>query len=377
MSAPPPHPGDALEHRLARIGSAALVAFVALVLALRWIIPIEDAVWRAILLARGCGSDALVERAVDLATPAAAIVVTITLLRLVSRVGIRGVWPLLAVIAVGALANTVLKEVLTRERPSMLPGVAIGHGFPSGHVMNTAIAALVVVVASARLPHARWWRAAGLVLLAVVVAARVLAARHWPADALGALLAALAFVGLALPVFRARPRAAPLALAVVLAVSFAADRLLGASAWTLPSPLDPGSPLVAFDARDGATRAVLSGGFGAWKPDGKPLPSVALHGAGVVTLAPDGAARDDVPATLAVAVLPARDRCTRVTVRVNGRQAGAFVPYIGWREYRLPLGATTLAAATDVEIAATHADGAPAPLSVAYVRVSASAPGEK
>src|ERR1041384_3180520 len=48
-----------------------------------------------------------------------------------------------------------------RAPPSMPSGHFTGHSFPSGHVMNTALAAIAIVVLAAAFRHRRrWWAVA-------------------------------------------------------------------------------------------------------------------------------------------------------------------------------------------------------------------------
>src|SRR6266481_7856955 len=201
---------------LRTIGVVALVALAGEVVLMPHLVRLDAALWRAILYWRQCGVDRAVDHVVEPSTRLAiGVLVAVALLR--ARVdGVRRVWPSVAVCLIGLYAGKLLKNVFMRERPSMLPGPIVGHSFPSAHVMNTALAAIAIVVLAAAFRHPRRWWAASCVMVAIIFLGRLLLAHHWMLDAIGGLLAAVALNGLALPVVRRRPLVAPAALALVI-----------------------------------------------------------------------------------------------------------------------------------------------------------------
>ena len=383
---------------LSSIGVTALVALAAELLLLPRLVPLDAAVWRAILLWRGCGFDRAVDLAVEATTRGMIILLAAATVLALRSAGVRATWPPLAVCAVGLHAGKVLKNVFVRERPSMLPEIALGHSFPSAHVMNAGLAALVVIVLAAGFRHPRRWWAAATVCVVIIFAGRLLVARHWFLDAVGGGLAAVALIGLCLPRFRRRPLLAPAALAGALTVVLAVvvhDRALGIH---LPSPLiTRGSATVEVGMGESWATPLLQGGweeptegFGggvlAWlrgtatvtvvlPADGSWLAAVAaLPAAATRETAPPDAppAAADRRAVLAIAGRPdiAVRRCARVRLAVNGRELPSFVPFEGWRQYRLPLPPGTLRPGpNEVRIAVADEDDAPLRFALAYVRI--------
>jgi hypothetical protein len=94
-----------------------------------------------------------------------------------------------------------------------------------------------------------------------------------------------------------------------------------------------------------------------------------LTGAGAVTLPPAGATDDGW--TIAFGARPDADApaCVRVSVSAGGRPIATFVPFEGWREYRVAAGAVAPEASLAVRFEAEYGDGTPARLAVAYVRL--------
>lgn len=369
---------------LRTIGGVALVAFACEVVLLPRLVPLEDALWRAILYWRVCGVDRAVDRVVELTT-CAAIVVLLTAALLRARVdGVRHAWPPLAVCLVGLYAGKLLKNVFARERPSMLSGPIVGHSFPSGHVMNTALAAVAIIILAAALRHPRRWWTAALVLVAVIVLGRLLLAHHWMLDALGGLLAAVALNGLALPVVRRRPVIAPAALALAISAVLAVVTHAPALKIRLPSALSvPGHGAVEVRVGDASEAGVLVGGWNRSAEHFRRGRFLWLDGPGAVTFslpALDRGRTSAFPPHLpagaqAVLVFAGRPdlrerRCLSARVRVNDVELPRFVPFVGWREYRLPVPPGVLRAGpNEVRFEITDAAGAPWRFAIVYVRV--------
>lgn len=368
---------------LRSVGLVALVALAGEVLLMPRLAALDGVLWRWILYARHCATDRAVDAIVEITTRLAIVLLTAAALLRARQDGVRAVWPPLAVCLVGLQAGKLLKNVFARERPSMLPGSIIGHSFPSGHVMNTALAALAVVVLAAAFRHPRRWRTAALATVTIVFFGRLLLAHHWLLDAIGGLLAALALNGLALPVVRSRPLLAPAALlagltAVLMIALHAQARLY------LPSPLSV-AEYDGVELRVGESSATeaLSG---AWiRPAERFRRGTFLwfDGVGIATLTvrPPSAAgpRDDgqrVPrgseATLAFGGRPdlRERRCLTMRVSVNGRELPPFVPFVGWREYRLLLPPDTLRVGpNEVRLQVLDANGGAWRYAVAYIRL--------
>lgn len=350
------------------LGGAAALAFVALVLALPHLVWIDDRVWSIVLVWRGCGTDRLVERSVDVATWMLALLFLVTLVAAVRGGDGRRAWAALTVAGLGLLANGVMKELFARERPSNLPDVVIGHSFPSGHVMNSALAGILIVVLARRLPHGRRLVVPGVALALLTSSGRVLFAHHWMLDAVGAVLAAVALAALAFAAFERRPLLAPsLAALACLAVLVLATRVSIA----LPSPLTAGgADVIEVDVGSPEAASALTG---AWESPivEHPGGSLAwLTGAGTVTVTLPPTPAGEGLGTLVIAGRPdaAEVGCRHVTVSLDDRRVASFVPFRGWREYRLSA-AVVRSGANRVVLETALADGRPARFAVAYVGI--------
>jgi membrane-associated phospholipid phosphatase len=383
---------------LGGVGLTALIALAAELLLLPRLVFLDAAVWRVILLWRGCGFDHAVDLAVEATTLAMIILLAAATVLALRSAGVRATWPPLAVCAVGLHAGKVLKNVFARERPSMLPEVALGHSFPSAHVMNTGLAALAVIVLAAGFRHPRRWWAAAAVCLAIIFAGRLLVAHHWFLDAVGGALAAVALTGLCLPGFRRRPLLAPGVLAGALTVVLAVvvhDRAFGIR---LPSPLTAREPAtVEVGMGESWTTPLLQGGWeepvenfrggvlawlrgaatvtvvlpadGSWFAAVESLPAVAARDTASTDAPPAAAAGQAVLAIAGRSDITVR-RCARVRIAVNGRELPSFVPFEGWRQYRLPVPPGTLRPGpNEVRIAVADESDAPLRFALAYVRI--------
>lgn len=341
------------------VGGVALVGLAGLVLSLEHWIGVDDAVWRFVLHARGCETDGRVDRVVDLATHALTAIFVVAAAAYARRHGARAAWPWVVVSLLGLLTSKTLKHVFTRERPAALPDLALGFSFPSAHVMNSLVALIAVTVLTRYTRGRAWWRVAVVVLTVTVTAGRVLLGRHWASDVLGGSLAAIALVGLVVPMIQRRPLVAPFVLTVALAVGFVVDRRLGPDGVHLPTPL-VSAGVAALDVDIPARDLDRSVGRVAWFD-------------GTITIPIDVSPGFDVARTLELAVGGRSERalgsCLTLGFAVNGIEIGRFVAFRGWREYRLVLPSGTLrAGANALTLSALTPDG-PVRWALAYVRL--------
>ena len=370
---------------LGTIGLVALVALACEIVLLPRLVGFDAALWRAILFWRQCGMDRAVDRVVELTTRAAIGLVIAAALVRAGLDGVRRTWPPLAVCLLGLHAGKLLKNVFARERPSMLSGPIVGHSFPSGHVMNTALAAIAIVMLTAAFRHPRRWRTAAVLMVTIMFLGRLLLAHHWMLDAFGGLLAAVALNGLALPFVRRRPLFAPVVLAVASSVVLAVVTRAPAFKIHLPSPLSVHErDGVELRVADAVGTDALRGGWNTSAEHCRHGDYLWLEVEGSATLmlpAIDGARESDdgqrAPAggqaSLAFAGRPdlRERRCLTARVSVNGRQLPPFVPFVGWREYRLPVPPGVLhAGRNEVRLAIVDAAGSPWRFAIVYLRLN-------
>ena len=362
------------------------MGLVALVVSLDHLVTLDDGVWRTVLLMRGCATDAIVDRTVDFATGLMAVLFFVVIAAHVRAHGVRSVWPWVVTCGLGLFTSKTLKHLLTRERPSSLPDVALGYSFPSAHVMNSVAAMLAVIALTHGFRRRNIWCVVAGSLAAAVTAGRVLLGHHWACDAVGGGLAALALVGLVVPAVIRRPAIAPAALALALAGIFSVDHWLGDRGLRLPAPL-VGSSAALIDVDVGAS--LQSRLVGAWREAAEERPGgslVWLEGSGTVPIdIPEGMAESEsgvsggpVVPHLRLAVGGRTEKtltpCTTVDVDLNGRSLARFVPFSGWREYRLPIPAGLLRVGrNEVAISAATSAG-PARVAVTYVRIAEISP---
>ncbi len=357
-------------------GTAAVLALMALVVSLERWVAVDDAIWRSVLTLRGCTTDVVVERTVAFATRALAVVLVVAVVLNVRAAGaaaLGAVWPWVGTWLLGLLASKMLKHLLTRDRPSALPDLAAGYSFPSAHVMNGILAMAAVMALAYGFRH-RWrWYAFVAALTAMLAAGRVFLGRHWATDVVGGALSALVLVGFVVPALVSRPVLAPTVLGVMAAAALVADRHLGESGVQLPSPL-VGRRAALVDVHvDPEMRPVLRGN---WKEAGRER-AVGSY----LWLLGDGTVPLDVPAAVVAGASPLQlafggrpqrgDRsCVGLAVALNGQPVGRFLPFVGWREYRLAIPPSLLRAGrNELTIAAAGREG-PARFGVRYVRIA-------
>jgi membrane-associated phospholipid phosphatase len=363
---------DACGREAIAVVAGAALGFGALVASLdRWLF-VDDAVWRWVLLARGCRTDGIVEQAVDVATIGLAAMLAFGCVLHLRVKGLRSAWPWLATWALGMLASKMLKHVFTRDRPSALPDLATGYSFPSAHVMNGLLAALAVVALAWPFRHRARWCLLASAAAVTMVCGRVLLGRHWTTDVVGGVLAALVLAGGAVPLIARRPLAAPLALGALAVALLAFDACLGDAGIRLPSPLLSRQAAVAdVDVGPEMTTARR----GEWHEPGIEPPFGSylwIEGeASLVLPVVAGSVAGGAAAMLVFAARPEKrhDSCLRLDVALNGRRLARFVPFIGWREYRLSIPTGVLRDADNDLVFSARRSTGPARFAVTSARI--------
>jgi undecaprenyl-diphosphatase len=351
------------------LGLVTLAALVVLVASLDGLVVFDDRVWRTVLMARGCTTDRTVDVIVDQSTRALVVLLIGVTIASMRRRGVASVWPWVMTCVLGLFASKTLKHLLTRQRPSTLADVAFGYSFPSAHVMNSMMAMMAVIVLTHGFRRRSLWCVLAGVLTAIVTMGRVLLGHHWACDTVGGVLAALTLVGLAVPAFTRRPVVAPVLALLALAVAFAVDHRMGDAGLRLPAPLI-GRNLALVDVDVGADRRSELGGNWRESAEERSVGSLVwLEGSGVVPLEMTTASTEPFVLAWGSRMERVQPSCLTLDVAVNGRPVGRFVPFAGWREYRLPLAPGVLhAGRNEVGFSAATREG-PARLAVTYVRV--------
>jgi membrane-associated phospholipid phosphatase len=124
-------------------------------------------------------------------------------------------WVAITMIA-GGLLGALLKLLFERDRPSFLDPVAtaVGYSFPSGHALNNALgAAVVLAVVLPMVRHRprlrRWLLVAGIVVPALTGAFRIGLGVHYLSDVLAGWLFGLVVAATTTAAFVARRRRRP------------------------------------------------------------------------------------------------------------------------------------------------------------------------
>jgi membrane-associated phospholipid phosphatase len=175
-------------------------ALVALALALAAVaaLPLLRSVDHAVLTwleEHGSHGTRVVAHRLDLGARGALLAIAAAV---VWHTGGRGLARALAVLAGGAFVGELLKTAIERPRPSAAAGIVAGNSLPSGHIMNTTIAALLLLLLALR---TEWPRRGKWIVAAVAAAAvamqtvgRVLHGSHWPSDVAPSVLLGVAWV---------------------------------------------------------------------------------------------------------------------------------------------------------------------------------------
>jgi undecaprenyl-diphosphatase len=112
-----------------------------------------------------------------------------------------------AATACGFAAVTVLKNLVGRPRPELVPHLVPVHSlsFPSGHAADSAIVYVsLALIAGGRLPARRFLLAAAVFLTGLIGLTRIYLGVHWPSDVLAGWAFGLGWAMLARAAARAR-----------------------------------------------------------------------------------------------------------------------------------------------------------------------------
>ena len=308
-----------------RAERAALVAFagaLASVVAMPWLLGLDDAVYRWLQFHRTCTTPAAADAAQLAVVGMLAVLVAVAAL-VRGRERPSDVARGIGCVATGAALGELLKTMLERLRPRALPITSGANSFPSGHIMNTTLVALAAWLLVRRSRAPRWIRglAATLALasVGVQIVARVGRGSHWVTDVPGSVLLAVAWTLGARA--RARFPVPTRALAALAgAALFALAYRVPTARLRLPSALD--DPVLRAAAPAGEDDPAL-------RPDGAPSPEQRL----IVAGAP-GATALKVALQARCAEHP-RDCCASVTARVNEWTASPVTISSAWHELHL------------------------------------------
>ena len=251
----------------------------------------------------------------------------------------RGVPESLATLLVGVLLIEAIKRAVDRPRPGAESLTSAGAAFPSGHVGNAVLCALVVVCLWRGGVERRFGAGWLLAIAAAVVVgmARVYTQHHWTSDVVGtaALVSGFALLALAHP----RPgvrRATLVATGLVTAALFAAT----ARGWHVE--VDGGIPLVRPPLAQVDFTAALAGDRlrGVWRPE---APGDVRRGVwlwsptGALALDPVAGPVGDLRLVLWPRSNDRGDACARLRVELNGALLGERLLHAGWRAYVFPV----------------------------------------
>ncbi len=324
----------------------ALLAALAMVGSLRWVVPIDERVFQWLQFHRSCS----VIRGSRWIDP----LVRVGLGLLIGVALARGAWreprnliPLVVLLACGLATVELLKTAIERLRPNSMPGTMSGNSFPSGHTTGATMVAVIAVVMLREAVDRSAWRwavyasAFGLVLLQGV--GRLINGSHWLSDVVGSMLLGSAWV-FGVRALRRLPRTAIWALVGVGGVAFVVFDGLPAARLRLPSALEEHRAALG-SVEFGTPKA--SGSLGSGWEDGpaEPIGPVSWATAPEVGVTLRTSAAGGI---LKVALRPATANdgrsCSRMVISVNGWQAPEILLAGGWREYRLEPPAGTLRA---------------------------------
>lgn len=322
----------------------ALLAVLAMVGSLRWVLPIDERVFQWLQFHRSCSVIHGLRWIDPLVRVGLALLVAVALARGAWREP-RNLVPLVVVFVGGLATVELLKTAIERLRPNSMPGAMSGNSFPSGHTTGaTMVAAIAVLLLRDAVDRPAWhWAvcasASGLVVLQA--AGRLFNGSHWVSDIVGSVLLGSAWV-LGARVLQRLPRAAIWALVVFGGLAFVVFDGLPAARLRLPSALDEHrAALGAVEFGTAKARAALGSGWadGPAEPIG-PVSWAMSPDVGVTLRTPAG---DGIlKVTLRPATANNGRSCSRMVMSVNDWQAPEILLVRGWREYHLEPPAGTL-----------------------------------
>jgi membrane-associated phospholipid phosphatase len=287
---------------------------------------------------RTCRGEAVATLVSDLVGPIGVVVLVSVALRALWSGRLRPVDVLrtLAVLGIGVVLVGELKEFLRRPRPGAEILGPTGASFPSGHVGNTVLVGMAVLVLwYGGMPRRRGWLLLAVVTTAVA-AARMYGRRHWPSDVVGTAALAVGYGCLVMlhPDRRWRLRFTAAALVTLGAVNMASRHgiTIAIPAGTVASRRAPVTQ-IDFDwaYRTGLLR-------GSWSPD-----EADRQHHGVWLLTPTGEVGlgrvDAAVSELRLVLRPRNDgggegrTCRRLRVRLNDRMLGERLLRPGWQSH--------------------------------------------
>ncbi len=315
----------------------ALLAALAMVGSLHWVLPIDERVFQWLQFHRSCRMVHGLRWIDPLVRVGLAVLVGVALTR--------GAWReprslvLLVLVFVGGLATVeLLKTAIERLRPNSMPGTMSGNSFPSGHTTGaTMVAAIAVVMLREAIdrPAVRWALyacAPGLVVLQAV--GRLVNGSHWVSDIVGSVLLGSAWV-FGVRSLQRLPPAAIWALGVFATLAFVVFDDLPAARLRLPSALE--EHRVALGSVEfGTPKARASLGNGWEDGPAEPIGPVSWAMSPDVSVTLRAGAGDGIlKVTLRPATANNGRSCSRLVISVNGWQAPEILLTRGWREYHL------------------------------------------
>jgi membrane-associated phospholipid phosphatase len=246
------------------------------------------------------------------------------------------------VVAGAAILSEILKTAVERFRPDAAPGVGAANSFPSGHVVVTAVAALVLLGLTR---HCRWSRNAKLaaavvaaVAVGLQVAARLLLGAHWFTDVIASLLLAVVWA-FGAPALVLVPRRVAVPVLLSLTVFCVTVYYRASVRVHLPSASDERPALVSLDLGRAAEARRLPR---PWVYGGvEPIGPVAWLASPRATVSLDSG--DGDPTEIEIVMRPAtcgaenRNLDRRLAFSVNDWRVPSVKLRRGWRAYRFQL----------------------------------------
>ncbi|HZP40889.1 MAG TPA: phosphatase PAP2 family protein [Candidatus Binatia bacterium] len=330
---PPPRPSGAGETALA-------VLLLALAAALPFVHALDLAVAPWVEAVRTCAGQRLFVGVSAWTRPVGfGLLVLVLGVRLARGASARAVVPTaLAALLAGTLLVDVMKGAVDRPRPDAENLSWVGGAYPSGHVGNTVLCALVVVClwrgAVGRRFGAGWLLALGAAV--VVGTARVYTEHHSTCDVVGTTALVSGFAVLALAHPRPWVRAATIGAAAALSAGAFGATLAGWHLW-IDGGVPTGRRLAAVELATALGRGALRG---AWRAEvkGDVRRGVWLWApAATIALGPAPGRVAAVRVVLRPRVRDAAHACSRLRVELNGAPLGQRLLHLGWRGYTFPV----------------------------------------